>query len=571
MRDVLAVTRSDGRAHWYLPNTPAPTGSLCSQFAWVVIKVATSGQNGAKLQLFMSLVRTELLKNGLFPKLLLALLWVLSTSDCTFTLESNTAPHEASTVLFRGCRVLQQTDAGTVCLPSAISQTIVWIADHPCDTVELAEDGTSVATSSKWIEGGCQLRLSARSTKQTSTYSIRERKSGKELWSLNYDRSKTWLLELTDRMWLRADPDLKGVVGTEPTVVVGIDEHPAVTVDRAYAAAVVLIRQGKIAESLRALAEVQELAMRLGYPSVALDAAFRRMTMLRRAGFSYEVEDILQSVELLPISGHALSRYLLAWNAGLLYRAKGDLVRAEQKIRASVVDEKKVSDIENLQNQMPMLASVLFDLNRANDAQQIIDEIPLENGDNCTIAGVLQDVMELQLSQLEIDIEEDALSAREIASIEVLLRKAVEARAKCQDATRAALLSINLAHFYLLTNRITEAADGLAHARARAAMSKISEMEALDIEARIAIKDGRPADALSLYDKLNEMSQVFSLDQRALMLCRVLIGKLEANQQLQQIDASALTRALSCTSESSSIGAQDRKQLLRRLHSMHVR
>ncbi len=534
------------------------------------IKVATSGQNGAKLQLFMSRLRTELLKDRLLPKLLLWLLWVLSTSDCTFTPEPNAALHEAATVLFRGCRVLQKTDAGTVCLSSAISQTIVWIADRSCDTIELVEDGTSVATSSKWVEGGCQIRPNERSTKQTSTYSIRERKSGTSLWSLYFDRSKPWLMELTDRMWLRGVPDLMGIAVPEQTTPT-TDDEPVVVIDRANAAAVALKRKGEIDSSLSAFAEAQELATRLGFASLAINAALQRMTMLRRAGFPYEVEEILKGVESLPVSGHALSQYLLAWNAGLFFRAKGDLVKAEKKIRESVVDAKKVSDIENLQNQMPMLASVLFDLNRAADAQQVISDIPLENGDNCSIAGVLQAVMELQLSQLEIDIEDDVLSAREIASMEVLMRKAVDAGAKCQDATQATVLSINLAHFYLLTNRITEAVDGLAHARVRAAMSKISEMEALDIEARIAIKDGRPTDALSLYDKLNEMSQIFSMDQRSLMQCRVLIGKLEANQPLQQTDASALTRAVSCTSESSSLGAQDRKQLLRRLHSMHVR
>ncbi len=516
----------------------------------------------------MSRARIELLKDRLLPKLLLWLLWVLSTSDCTFTPEPNTAPHEAATVLFRGCRVLQQTDAGTVCLPSAISQTIVWIADRPCDTVELAEDGTSVATSSKWVEGGCQIRPSERSTKQTSTYSIRERKSGNELWRLNYDRSKPWLLELTDRMWIRAEPDLTGVAGTEPAVV-GIDEHPAVTIDRAYAAAVVLIRQGKIDESLRALAEVQELAMRLGYPSIALDAAFRRVDELRDAGFPFEAYAVLQCAASFAVPGYAMSKYLIAWHAGLLFQAQSDLVKAEQKIRESITDEKRVSDIQNAQIQMPILADILFDLNRPIDAQRVISDIPLDNLDSCSTSQFLQMLFELQLSQWEIDAA--SVDAERIASIESLLVKATAAKALCSDVSQGARLSVDIAHLRFLTGQLAAATAALSRARAHGGMSKITELEALDLEARIAIKDERATDALAIYERLDKILKTFTIDKRIFMKCRILVGKLEARQITNSVNRNDLSEALNCTNQTSLLGATDQKALLRRLRSVHLR
>lgn len=476
---------------------------------------------------------------------------------------------KTDTVLFRGCRVVQETDAGTVCLPSAISQTIVWIADRPCDTVELAEDGTSVTTSSKWVEGGCQIRPSERSTKQTSTYSIRERKSGKELWSLNYDRSKPWLLGLTDRMWLRADSDLTGVAGTEPTVIVGIDEHPAVTIDRAYAAAVVLIRQGKIDESLRALAEVQELAMRLGYPSIALDAAFRRVDELRDAGFPFEAYAVLQGAARFAVPGYAMSKYLMAWHAGLLFQAQSDLVKAEQKIRESITDEKRVSDIQNAQIQMPILADILFDLNRSIDAQRVISDIPLDNLDSCSTSQFLQMLFELQLSQWEVDAA--PVDAERIASIESLLVKAAAAKALCTDVSQGARLSVNIAHLRLLTGQLAAATAALGRARAHGGMTKITELEALDLEARIAIKDGRATDALASYEKLDEILKTFAMDKRIFMNCRVLVGKLEAKQIMNSVTQLAVSEVLKCADQTAVLGAQDRKALLRRLRLVHPR
>jgi len=454
-------------------------------------------------------------------------------------------------------------------LPSAISQTIVWIADRPCDTVELAEDGTSVTTSSKWVEGGCQIRPSERSTKQTSTYSIRERKSGKELWSLNYDRSKPWLLGLTDRMWLRADSDLAGVAGTEPTVIVGIDEHPAVTIDRAYAAAVVLIRQGKIDESLRALAEVQELAMRLGYPSIALDAAFRRVDELRDAGFPFEAYAVLQGAARFAVPGYAMSKYLMAWHAGLLFQAQSDLVKAEQKIRESLTDEKRVSDIQNAQIQMPILADILFDLNRSIDAQRVISDIPLDNLDSCSTSQFLQMLFELQLSQWEVDAA--PVDAERIASIESLLVKAAAAKALCTDVSQGARLSVNIAHLRLLTGQLAAATAALGRARAHGGMTKITELEALDLEARIAIKDGRATDALASYEKLDEILKAFAMDKRIFMNCRVLVGKLEAKQIMNSVTQLAVSEVLKCADQTAVLGAQDRKALLRRLRLVHPR
>jgi hypothetical protein len=516
----------------------------------------------------MSWARTELLKDRLLPKLLLWLLWVLSTSDCTFTPEPNTAPHEAATVLFRGCRVLQQTDAGTVCLPSAISQTIVWIADRPCDTVELAEDGTSVATSSKWVEGGCQIRPSERSTKQTSTYSIRERKSGNELWRLNYDRSKPWLLELTDRMWLRADPDLKGVVGTEPTVVVGIDEHPAVTVDRAYAAAVVLIRQGKIDESLRALAEVQELAMRLGYPSVALDTAFRRMTMLRFAGLPDEAELVRQDIANQVPQGFGWARILILYNAGRNLLAAQKLIDAEVQLHNAVVDAKRINDISLNTYKLTWLEALLG-LGRTKIAQLEINAISKDDIDSCQNAELFRQLAELQIPSLALSSM--GVSSQLPGNPESLLLQSLAARLQCPDATSLATLYTDLAQVAFFSNRINDAQDMIAKARAQSALTNLDQMELLELEARIAINSKQYKKAILLYDKLEDLSSKYPADNRYALRCRIAVGLIEASRDVDMSQSASADEARKCVQPQSSLSFQERDILLQRLHLIGVK
>lgn len=480
-------------------------------------------------------------------------------------------PVQSHKVLFRGCTVLQQTDAGVVCLTSAISQTMLWVADRPCDSIELVEDGASIAVSSEWIEDGCQIWPSAHSSKQTSTYAIRERKSGKTLWSLNYDRSKPWLLELTDRMWRRAELDLQGLTWADPTVAVAY-EHPAVRIDRAYATALMLMRQGKKEESLRAFAEIQELAASAGYPSISLNVAFHRAQLLRYVGLPEEAGLVLAEIRPLLVPGHSELQSMLAWNEGLNQRAQEHFAESEQQIHQAVVTAKRLHIVQQLLIFMPMWADLLMALGKNQDAHEVVKSVPLDSIELGMAASVYTSLgeLELQLQQMRPRVSGNVQAGEPSAAAALLLR-ALEANKEVPNRTNEALLHMDLALTNFLDGRREQANSELLKVIAKSgSLTNQQHMELLDLQARIAIDDNKLDKAKALLEQLESHSKQYEGDQRNLFACRAAVGRVEIKAKSEKSALVVSTEMPKCIGSSAKLTYYDKAALVQRLRDAGV-
>lgn len=478
---------------------------------------------------------------------------------------------KADSVWFGGCKEFQETDVGTVCMPSTSRQITLWIADRPCDAIELLEDGSSISATSTWIEGGCQLRPRERSTKQTSTYSIRERQNGKVLWGLRYDRSRPWLFALTERMWLRADSDLQGVTGTDPTAA-AVDENPAVRIDRANAAAVVLIRQGKIEESLRALAEIQSLAASTGYLSISLDVAFRRMSMLRYVGLPEEASLVLPDIKPILRPGYSELQSMLAWNEGLNLRAQEHFADAEQQVHRAVLIAKRVSDVEQLQRFMPMWADLLMALGQDQAAHEVVKSVPLDDIDPRTAANLYTSLgeLELQLQQMRPRVKGNA-QVGEPSLATVLLLHALDAHQEAHEQTNETLLHMDLALTNFLDGHREQANSELLKVLLRSdALTNQQRMELLDLQVRIAIDDNKLEKAGQLLEQLDLLSKQYENDQRNLFSCKVAIGRTEIKVKLARSIFEASSGLKQCINSSAKLTHYDRVALVQRLRDVGI-
>lgn len=473
----------------------------------------------------------------------------------------------APTVLFRGCRALRETTEGTICFPTAWSRTVIWVEGPGCGDFQLVEDNRPVAVEATAVRGGCRLQRMDQSSLVRSTLALKQASTNKTLWQIAVNRSMPRLFELTDRIQERTGIDLE-TAAEELRRPLHPGESPEEQSDRAYALALVLSRQGNLDAALAALAESRELALRAGYRSFAFQAAHESFVRLLDQGLVDEASRMLQEARELITPQFSLDQNLFLRDSGRLAHVTDQLVEAERWIAQSAESAERVNATSNIDVVMPRWADLLIDLDRTEEAKRLLSVLTAQLGtmSDCSKADRLVNLgmLQLKLAQPAQEAPPTSLVAG-VSPAAQLFGQSLELRAKCADNEFLAVAYSGLAQDSFLSGKSAAALDYVKKARETPGLEQKDQMDLLEIEARIAVREGRPEEALTLFAALDKMSEAHPNNQRALYRCKVVFGTLEAMKALNTVNAAIVDEAKAClTSGASKFGGVDRRSFVQR-------
>ncbi len=360
-------------------------------------------------------------------------------------------------------------------------------------------------------------------------------------------------MEWTDRMWRRATPDLAGV-DSELAAQFTQQAEPLIQIDLAYAQAVVFLRQGEISRSIGELFKTTELARVAGYPSIAFEAAHRRMTLLRQASSVDEAALVLKETAPLLTIGQYTDELNWPWDQSQILYYHGMIAEAEPLMRRAINVAQRFDDSRVLLSGLPLWADMLRALNRTDDAYAALELIIPHEKDvsGCVKTGLLANKgwLILQLAQGASSFEES--QSRLNASMK-LLGDAQNSLTTCPDNTLRANILSGIAHTAVMDNNVETAKATLRDTHRLPGVSLIDQMEMLELEAKIAIIEHQPKEALRLLGQLALLSQNNPTQRRELTICRIAVATLEAKKALGADVSSMMPEIKNCIGATSKL------------------
>jgi tetratricopeptide (TPR) repeat protein len=259
------------------------------------------------------------------------------------------------------------------------------------------------------------------------------------------------------------------------------------------------------------LREVQEKATR-----VIADLQARRLAAVR------ETLDGLH----LPSQAPAESRFLASYSRALLAEREGDYRTALAEIQKALETAEEVNLGRYRWLAEEELALLLRGVGRSREAAQLFERL----------RQTPQAANACEEAQLLNNQAWSALLAREAgeacADPADLLARALKTYETCKRATleEAANILLNLALAHLQAGRLAQAQDSLTQAhRLEPHPPLFHTLWGLDLEARLALGAGRPAAALSLFDRLEKLAVAAGSPDGRL---RAAFGKAQSQQSL---------------------------------------
>jgi cellulose synthase operon protein C len=229
----------------------------------------------------------------------------------------------------------------------------------------------------------------------------------------------------------------------------------------------------------------------------------------------------------LPSEAPAESRYLVSYYQGLLAEKEGDYRKALSEVRKAVEIAERVNLAHYQWLAEEKLALLLRGVGRSRASAHLFERLRRtpQAWDSCEKAQFLNNQAW------------SALLAREAGeSLEdptPLLEAALEAYGSCKNARikQVGNTLLNLALAHLQERRLPQAKDLLARAHRLEPHPPLSEiLWRLDLEARIELLEGRPTEALRLFEELAELAQVASSPDGRL---RAAFGQAQSYQALE--------------------------------------
>ena len=430
--------------------------------------------------------------------------------------------------MYRGCRVVQKTPTGSLCLPSAGSRTVLWVEGIACDKLEVREDKQPLAFDTSYVNGGCQLRQKEPSKQPHSVLSLRNKDTGTDFWQLPMDRSKPWLMEWTDRMWRRDSVDLEG---TEAELQSQSLEQaaPEVQIDLLMARAVVFHRLGQTHDGIRVFSRVIENARHHGFDSIAYDAATLQWYMLERAGMIEEAWLSLQAVK--PLIQDGLSGKEVGWDfdAGYLSMLMERAQDADQYFRRCLAGAERLDLPFYFRYALPYHASVLLSLDRFDDAWSTQQRAmaQLDKLSDCPKSELQLLLANNLLQFVQDDSKASSVEGCDLKQSRLLLTSARELKQKCTNDVGQVLAS--LAEIMISENRVKDASSYLDEADRAVDVIYRDTLRSLELRAKIAFSEGHPAISQEYFERMERILSEVRPGQGGLAKCKVAIGLWEAS------------------------------------------
>ncbi len=467
-------------------------------------------------------------------------------------------------VLFRGCELVQTTPDGPLCLPSARSRTLFWVEGQPCERLVVVEDGKVLPFQAAYVQGGCQLKQQGPSKAVRSILSLRYLNAETTLWSMPVDRSRPQSTGVTQRMWSRLPQDLAAAPEELKTASIR-EQDPIAKLDLLSGRGVALRRLGDYQQALLAFREVMESASRLGFNTLAFRAANQCIDMLLFLGFPEEAKLVFGDAAALVTPGLGWDQMVRARDGGEIARDLGQLAESAEWFQKARIVAEQIADRDAHYAIAHSLIGVLAKLDRLQDVQSLLPIVMqrLEESDICDQVGPLVSLGTVYLNWAE----QASVTDSQLADSVRWLRRAEDANRVCPIANKGVEIRLALAQIALLQNRLSDAVAELETVGKQAGIPFVSQLQLLDLNAEVALRDQRPADAEAFHRQLEALTQQRSTPDATFYQCKLAVAALEAHPTDKSL---ALTKLRKCMGPESNLAPLERNYLTRRLQAVGV-
>ena len=476
-------------------------------------------------------------------------------------------------VEFFGCTALKGTAQQFACMLVPDDQLTLWVRGRDCKDIQVTDSGQPLQPETKFIQGGCQLRLPRSSGLHQSTLTLTDRRTQQPLWSMPLDRSKPTLLEWKRKVWDRASSNLEDIL---PDLQRKATERldPEELIDVTYALGWVNFRIGNRSEALRYYDYTVQLSKKHSYLSIAIEAINKKIDVLWPIGMHVEAHNALIDLSQFSIPGDARSTIVSQWEYGILARAEEHLEIAANQLASVVEQSERVNDRPVRVLATPLLAELYAKLDRRDLAETLLagtDDL-LIGMTPCRQSRLLTGSawVGLELTQGQKDGEDKSILVGQ-KSVREMFLQALQLRQKCTETSALANLYLGLLTLSIEERRLDEARDWLLKAKATPDPSNVTLIELLEQEGRLALIGGRPQSALNLFRNMDSLIRKNGPQFSKMHACRANIGVVESLSALGQQDQNAVDSVRVCIRE---LGAHTPatmvRHIVRRLNSAGV-
>lgn len=506
-----------------------------------------------------------------------SLIFVSSLLGAAETIAQRTAGTSLGTapVEFFGCTALKGTAQQFSCMLVPDDQLTLWVRGRDCKDIQVSDSGQPLQAETKFIQGGCQLRLPRSSGLHQSTLTLTDRRTQQPLWSMPLDRSKPKLLEWKRKVWDRASvhpedalPELQRMASTN------LDSETLL--DVTYALGQTYYRLGENSEALGAFLHAQYIAKKLDFRSIALNTGYDIVHIYRTEALHAEAQKSLADAASYVTAGDVFGINRLDAEAGLLAHDSEQLHVAQQHFERVYAAATRVRDRVAQLTMFSMLAQIYVRTDLLDEARQLLSETDavLDGQTACRQSSLLANAADVGIQLLE-DVTGGGLRASPSIghrSLRAALHAALEFERQCPvgDANRASIY-LDLLRLARMDGRYSEAQQWLGRAKASANPTAFQKIELLEEEGVLALAQGRNLDAHKLFLDMDATARKYPNSFPQTYLCRVSVGLAEARYALGQLDTATSTAVRQCLSRTNTgVSASLLRQLKARGQTLGV-
>ena len=498
-----------------------------------------------------------------------SLIFVSSLLGAAETIAQRTAGTSPGTapVEFFGCTALKGTAQQFSCMLVPDDQLTLWVRGRDCKDIQVADSGQPLQAETKFIQGGCQLRLPRSSGLHQSTLTLTDRRTQQPLWSMPLDRSKPTLLEWKRKVWDRASSNLEDIL---PDLQRRATERldPEELIDVTYALGWVNYRLGHRSEAVQQLSYLSRLAEKYQYRSISVDAGYYQSFLLRTADLPQEAQATLDNIAQFAIPGDSRGsanidkeRAGFAFAGERLDVATGFFDRAhDTTVR---VDDRAV-----LVSILPQLAELHHRLGHSERAEQLLTEMAglLDGQPECKQAGLWAFAGAVGI-EIGIDLGKQVLIVGR--PLRDILQRALAQEKRCMVSSSRAVIFLSLMQLSRLEGKYAEAHDWAEKFRLMSDYAAHVGIEFMEQEALLALAEGRGNDALRLFRAMDLASKKLSGTFINTYKCSAAVGIAEAQSAQSQSDPQTQDVIRNCLAPTSSfLSVPLRRGLERRANRM---
>jgi tetratricopeptide (TPR) repeat protein len=448
---------------------------------------------------------------------------------------------------FSSCSDLRMEGKEPKCILKEDAPFTIWIGAQECEDLVVTENARPISVEKRPIRGGCHLHIPAKPEVRRATLVVESRKTKKKWLTLNLERRPDPLV-LTNLMLRRATADLEGV----PAELRRRCNRPSsdeVRVDCLYARSTANRRQGNLFDAIDDLHEAIEIADKAGFLGIAFRLRYRLASALEDAPVPEltEAERVLLEAKSRINPGHAKDFMLWASKYGSILANRERPEEGSEWLEKAVLAAERFDDREVLMVSVPLQAELLASLDKGTQAAALFGAFQI------LLVGALErDKAELlsQMGWTALKLAPDEVPAGnnlELAhhSIREIFLKALAHGKKSVDSLRLANIYTGLAQTALSEGKFAEAHDWAKQAGNEPGLWQGDKLDLLNIQGRLALKQGNAQEAMRLFKELESQSATTDL-RKELFACAAAMGKLESLAAQGLTDSVITAQVRSC-------------------------